>query len=912
MKRLCFLTQPAAGLRPASPVEPRGGRPSARPGSAPAQRPPTRGRRAPPTRAAALWAALAAAGFLAVAALAPAVARAAEPPPTAPQGGQAAAPPSSEMPAPPPARSPAAGGEEKTAPPGLENEPPPAPPREGGTPTPPPQEGEAPSPPRQKGEAPSPPAGKAGPEPKPAEPVPGEAPGEPSREPSQAPGEAPGTPGAGPAPGAETPPPARAEGEAGAPEPPPPPKPGEPIALNFKDASVHAVLEFLSEATGLVILQDEPIEGRITLISRHPLSTDEAVNLLDSVLREKGYAAVRIGRTLKVVPLERAPRENLPVFTGNDPEAIPPTDRLVTQVIPVRYVDATRLRTDLAPLIGESATLSANAASNALVLVDTQANIRRIVQIVRALDAHMAGDAEIKVFQLEYADATSTANLITTLFKPEQEQGGQSARRFFPFPFGRGRDERGRSQQGETGRQQRVIASADTRTNAVVVSAPPDVMPVIEGIIKELDSNPSEEQSFFIYPLKNADAKNVESVLNAVFSEYATPGTAARTVPGGGPGGRPMIGPVRATSLQRAGGGTSDLVGQVYCVADEDTNSIIVRAASKHFDRIKAMLDELDRPVPQVLIKVLIAEVTHEDQLDLGTEFSILNTQMTGTLNLTGDLGGTDERPGGLVTATVTTNLAATFNALQREGRLDVLSRPYILASDNQEATITVGQEVPFIRNSRTTETGQTINTIEYEDVGIILTVTPHVNPEGLVIMDVVPEISTITDTTVPISETVNATVYAKRSAQTRVAIHNGQTIVIGGLMEDRITDSVRKVPILGDIPLLGELFKSVDKDKTKTELLIFLTPHVAQQPSQLPAMSEDETAGAKAVRGAGGTGAFEEHLEGMKRGATPKTDADKPTGPVVIPGTSDDEDEEPPDKPSAEPSPAAPAAAKP
>ena len=204
---------------------------------------------------------------------------------------------------------------------------------------------------------------------------------------------------------------------------------------------------------------------------------------------------------------------------------------------------------------------------------------------------------------------------------------------------------------------------------------------------------------------------------------------------------------------------------------------------------------------------------------------------------------------------------------------MDVLSRPSILASDTQEATIPVGQEVPFIRNSRTTETGQTINTIEYEDVGIILTVTPHINPEGLVILDVVPEISTITDTTVPISETVNATVYAKRSATTQVAIYNGQTIVIGGLMEDRIIDAVRKVPVLGDIPLLGELFKHTSKDKIKTELLIFLTPHVAERPDHLTAMSEDETADIQAIRDAGGSGAFEQHMDAMQRGATPKTE---------------------------------------
>jgi len=598
------------------------------------------------------------------------------------------------------------------------------------------------------------------------------------------------------------------------------------------------VLEYLSEATGLVILQDAPIEGRVTVISQQPISTDEAVALLEAVLKGKGYAAIQTGRTLKIVPLERAAKENLPVFLGNDPSQIPISDRLVTQVIPVRYADATKLRTDLAPLIPDTATLSSNAASNTLVLVDSQANIRRIVEIVRAVDEHMAGVADVKVFQLEYADARNVARVISDLFEQEDQGGGESGRQFIPEPLRRmmgggpgGRGGRGDRGDGEAGRQQRVIATADDATNTLVVSAPPDLMPLIESVVEELDSNPNEEESFFIYPLKNADAKNLEEVLNAIFSETTTTGaTRGGTT---GPGGRtsPFQ---RSSSMQRVSSTVGDMVGEVYCIADEDTNSLIVRTLNKHFDRIKEMLAELDRAVPQVLIKVLIAEVTHDEELDLGAEFSILNLQFAATVEATGDLGAEDQAGGGgLVTATLNTNLASTFNALQRDGRMDVLSRPYILASDNQEATITVGQEVPFIRNSRTTETGQTINTIEYEDVGIILTVTPHVNPDGLVLMDVAPEISTVTDTTVPISETVNATIYAKRSAQTQVAIHNGQTIVIGGLMEDRITDAVRKVPFLGDIPILGELFKHTTKDKVKTELLIFLTPHVAEQPER-------------------------------------------------------------------------------
>ena len=634
-----------------------------------------------------------------------------------------------------------------------------------------------------------------------------------------------------------------------------------PILLNFKDASLQTVLEYLSETAGLVILEGGRVDGRVTVMSRQPISTDEAVALLDTVLREKGHAAIRNGRMLKIVPIEQAVRESLPVHTGGDPDDVPNADRLVTQVIPIRYANATKLKTDLAPLVGTGATLAANEASNSLILVDAQANIRRIMQIIRALDDHMAGEAEVKIYRLQYADAANTSRLLTDLFKQDQSQQ-EVQLPFGRFRFGRGgRGGRGGNQDEQKGgRQQKVVAAADERTNTLVVSAPPDLLQVIDDIIKELDSDPSEEQTVFVYPLKNAQAANLQTVLNEIFSETTTT-TGARGATGQSAGARDR-GRFRGSSRDPApatAAGAGDLVGQVYVVADEDTNSLLVRTATKHLERVKDIVAELDRPIRQVLIKVLIAEVTHDDTFDLGAEFSILNLRLGASASYDVPLGPVGES-GGLLTATMDAGLATTINALQRDGRLEVLSRPYILASENKEAIITVGQEVPFIRNSRTTETGQTINTIEYEDVGIILTVTPHVNPDGLVIIDVSPEISTVTDTTVPISETVNATVYAKRSARTQVAIHTGRTIVIGGLMEDRVIESVRKVPGLGDIPLLGALFRRTVRSKVKTELLIFLTPHVAERAEDLQSAT---------IEGTPQGDAFDEHLKAMRSGAT-------------------------------------------
>jgi len=645
------------------------------------------------------------------------------------------------------------------------------------------------------------------------------------------------------------------------------------ILLNFKDASLDTVLAYLSEVAGFVVVTEVEVDGRISVISRQPLSVNEAVSLINTVLREKGYAAVRTGRILRIVTLDEAKKMSIPVRSGNDPEKIEASDDVITQVIPIRYADAAKLKEDLASLIPSYADLSANASSNALILTDTAANIRRIVEIVRALDTYMATVAEVKVFQLEYASATDAARLINEIFKEEeptsQQPEGSRFRRMMMF---RGR-ERTEPQTQEGGRSQKVTAVADERTNTLVVSAPPDMLEVVESVIRELEANPAEEQAVFIYRLKNAQADVLEEVLNNLFGQMEQAQQAAGASQRGGRRGSRQGGQTPTTAAQTASG----LVGQVYVVADEDTNSLLVLTGSKNFDRVKELLADLDRPVPQVVIKVLIAEVTHEKTLDLGVDFSVLNLRPSGRgTELFTDFG-VGSQTGGLIIKLVEEDVTAALRALEEVGTLDVLSRPYILASDNQPAVITVGQEVPFPTRVRETGAGETVSSIVYEDIGIILNVTPHINPEGLVIMDVSPEISTLTGITIPISETLSAPVFAKRSAESRVAIQDGQTIVIGGLMQDKKTQNVQKVPLLGSIPLLGWFFRRTIEEKTKTELLIFLTPHVALEPQALRAMSEDEMAGSKVVPGAVEPGAFDEHMKGMQRGAArPESEKDE------------------------------------
>jgi general secretion pathway protein D len=881
---------------------------------------------------------------------------------------------------------------------------------------------------------------------------------------------------------------------------------GVKIKLNFQDAPLQTVLEYLSETAGLMIVSDEPlVNGRITVISREPILLDEAVSLINSILKEKSLTTVLTGKTLKVVTLQNAKKENIPVLTGRDPDAIVPGDDVVTYVVPVSHVTASALKSNLQTLLPEYAGLEANEDGNALIITDTTANIKRLMEIVRALDTYMSTVAEIRVFRLINADATSAANLINNIFQQEQQSGTRSqqgARGPFEMmmqmgaggPGGRGssagrsggdtgsnqggtsvnvqvvaaadtrtnavvvrgpaealeivadmikalddrtatlagvrvfqlrhadalnvaeiinqlfgesagssgsQQDRGptffmrggpggpgalsTTQQEETGSTLKVtaaadsrtntvavtgpdnvlevvaevvknldsqipnvadvkvfhleyadaqdtaelinevfgesgtssqttrstgqqnqqvqfmrggpggfpgqqqttqgsstsdvtiIASADSRTNSVVVSGPPETLVIITQVVKELDENPEQERRIFVYALKNANAENLMDILNNLFTEMQTlneEGTSSQTGQQfqGGQRGAAAAMPT-ASSSASASSESTDISEETYFQADPNTNSLLIMTSSKNYEKIKPIIDELDKPVGQVLIKVLFAEVTHSDTVDLGTEFSMLNLRSGGGSTETTQVFGKPtsllteaglSRPTGVSVRTIEGDLDITLRALQETGKLNVLSRPYILTRNNQLATITVGEEVP-IPTGTTTVAGQTQTTIEYrDDIGIVLDVTPSINPDGLVNMVVSPKITTRSTETVPISETLNAQAFATRSAQTRVAVHDGQTIVIGGLIEDQMKDTVTKIPLLGDVPLVGNLFKRTIKEKTKTELLIFLTPHVAQEARDLTAISDAERARSNLNSDGPDAELFRKHMEAM------------------------------------------------
>jgi general secretion pathway protein D len=538
--------------------------------------------------------------------------------------------------------------------------------------------------------------------------------------------------------------------------------------------------------------------------------------------------------------------------------------------------------------------------TNTLIVTAPADVLKAIEEQVKMLDASPATATDLRMFQLKYADAWTVSKLIEDVFKPKDDSGPRFP--FFIFSDG---------PSPERTKGVKVTVTSDDRTNSLIVSAPQELMKVIEGMVQKLDANPATEDSLFIYHLRNGQAQNLEYVLNVLFGNVNAPnqngGPDGQIQAANGdqrqrrsigndnnanaPGGNNNSSSGRNNSANRRNGrnqngiprlspgmakAVNELTGKVFVVADPDTNALLVTTASKYERQVRAIIDDLDRPVPQVLIKVLVAEVKHDNSADLGVDFSVLNKRPSGKGQTIGQTFGA---PGtGLVVSILEENLTATLHALAEDDKLDVLSRPYLLASDNQLANILIGSSVPFVENVRITDSGQQINDIVYRDIGLSLNVTPHINPDGVVIMDVIPEVSQLTSQQVPISSTTFAPVIAKRSAESRVAVKDGQTIVIGGLMEDRRTLAIDKVPLLGDIPVIGALFSRTQATKTKTELLIFLTPHVAARPESLQPMSDEEAAGTKLTPNAVAPGTFKEHMDGMQRGRSPET---RPTGPV-------------------------------
>jgi general secretion pathway protein D len=318
----------------------------------------------------------------------------------------------------------------------------------------------------------------------------------------------------------------------------------------------------------------------------------------------------------------------------------------------------------------------------------------------------------------------------------------------------------------------------------------------------------------------------------------------------------------KSTGEKTFGGYGAAELGEATFQIDPATRSLIVITDDATNEAIGEVIRKLDQPAQQVLIKVLFLEVTHSDETDIGLEAKMTDTDADMEQTLQSIFGLSSETEGAFYTI-ARDKFDMTVRALESVGKLEVLSRPSILTRNNETATITLGEEVPLITSSRIDDNNNTINTVEYQDVGIILEVTPSITGDGLVHMKVAPEISSLSGDTVAISNTVDIPVIAKRAAETNVIVPSGMTVVIGGMMEDSNTETIKKIPVLGDIPWIGGVFRRTDKTKSKTELLIFLTPQVVNNTGNLKEMATRESHNTQIASNAFSKQQLDQHLDG-------------------------------------------------
>ena len=493
-------------------------------------------------------------------------------------------------------------------------------------------------------------------------------------------------------------------------------------------------------------------------------------------------------------------------------------------------------------LLGEVKAV-ADESSNSLIVSASQPNLIAIRRLVAELDTQRFSQPETRVFSLKYGDATEIANELNQAFSSAARNvftgggfggfggfGGGRGRRFFEEQQRQGS---GQSGEGVLGLPE-LVAVPDARTNSVIVTTTAEQMEAVGKLIEQLDRDIADfAEDTRIFTLEHADAANVAAVLNELLSTELFERQAATRTNfigggfggfGGGFGGRTL-----STSALGSGAQTADaargLTGNVKIVADEETNALLITTFVRNFPAVEKLIKKLDVLLPQVLIEAQIIEVTLDDDSVFGVEWmweqgTTLNDktyQQEGTT----DFGLTDQIFG-LKYGILSSKLDTMLHALTKDTKVNILSTPRVMTKNNQEAVINVGQAVPFLVSTQETATGGILTSTDFRDVGVILTVTPRINRSGTVSLDVNQQINSLVEFTL-----FDAPIISTREASAFVTIKDKQTMVIGGMIKDDKTETVHKIPVLGDIPLLGKLFRRTDTRVEKTELMVFITPHV-------------------------------------------------------------------------------------
>ena len=579
------------------------------------------------------------------------------------------------------------------------------------------------------------------------------------------------------------------------------------ISIDFNDVDIEVFIKFISELTGRNFIIDRRVKGNISVISPTKISVEEAYAVFESVLDVHGFATVDAGEVTKIIPSPYARTMN--IETRLKKEADAPNDKIVTQLIHLNYADPNEVKQLCAPLVSKSSVVLAYAPTNMLIITDVYSNIKRLIQIIDAIDVTGIGQS-ISVIPIEYADAEEMVKIIDSVFNAPVA-AGQPPRR---------------------GGQKDVTLVSDQRTNIIIVVASETSTERVRELIQMLDKQmPKGSEKIHVYYLENAKAEELATVLQ----EFPTKDSG---------GADPTKGKQLAPVISQ----------NVKITADKATNSLIIVAEKDDYDVLREIIRKLDIRRSMLYIECLVMEINKNRSLNLGTEWQVggegsyddYDGAWGGGFSggaLGGDSGyistalaaGTGSASvlppgfsvgvfgeaitvGGIVFPTI----AAVINAYKKDTDAHILSTPQILTTDNETAKITVGKNVPYLTKASSGDTNY--SNYEYKDVGISLEITPQISKDRQIRLEIALETTKLESTTDQFQPTT-----LKRTVDTTVVVDDKNTVVIGGLIDDALSSTNYRVPCLGSIPVVGWLFRSVGKGKEETNLYIFLTPHVLE-----------------------------------------------------------------------------------
>lgn len=597
------------------------------------------------------------------------------------------------------------------------------------------------------------------------------------------------------------------------------------FTLNLKNADIQSLIQTVSRQSGRNFVVDPRVKARVTVISSTPLNADELYETFLSVLQVHGYAAVPSGDLVKIVPDVNAKQGPVPAYSDDDSGS----DQLVTQVIKVENVPAAQLVPILRPLVPQQGHLAAYAATNTLIITDRASNIGRLITIIDGIDR--PDNDEIEVVQLRHASASEVIRILQSL----QSRAGQI--------------------DGTPGA---VRFAADERTNSILLSGDQTARTRMRGIIGNLDTPVQSGGNTRVIYLRFANAADLLAILTGVSAGQAKIGTGGDAdLAASGAGVAPAAPVVDANGVQipqQPSVPTASLVPRVGedsdrpnvdIQADEDTNALIITAPPDEMRSILAVIERLDIRRAQVLVEAIIAELSTNNSSQLGVNFAVNGTNSDRPAAYT-NLGGATQALVGTVAsqgASLANGLSAAvgrfggdgidfgflISAIAADTDNNILSTPTLVTMDNQEAEIVVGQNVPFVTGRQLSSSNNNpFQTIERQDIGISLKVKPQINEGDNIKMEIEQEVSDVSNTSITGATDITTN---KRSIKTTVLVEDGQTLVLGGLIDDQVNDSRDKVPFLGDIPLLGSLFRYRTSSKTKRNLMVFLHPTILRDP---------------------------------------------------------------------------------